>query len=60
MVSCGIQRDALKGEDAAYSHVDLAGAELLDCLGVPVDTTEVCGPAVTSGRAADLRLRWGE
>jgi hypothetical protein len=46
MVSCGIQRDALKGEDAAYSHVDLVGAELLDRHGVPVDTT--CGFAGVS------------
>jgi hypothetical protein len=34
-------RRALTGEDAAYSHVDLVGAELLDRLGVPVGTT--CG-----------------
>jgi hypothetical protein len=36
VVSCGVAGDALQCEDAADTHVELIGAELLDCFGVAV------------------------
>jgi hypothetical protein len=43
MISGGVAGDALQGIDASDAHVELVGAELLDCFGVAVGDLALLG-----------------